>query len=610
MSRPEADGDVSLPQVVWRLTLGEPAGYDGAGVYAFAEVGGPGFTADGLVLLIDEPGLETEDVLASLRRAVGFHEWVDLEGILPVRAIVRHTDRVAVVSEACPAQPLSRVVGAVPIPPRASGELASLLAETLHDLHTQTLPGSIKPAGLAHGGIDLDHVLLGRSGEVRISGAGLAGALRRRGVEAVDMGFLAPEVRGGGRPAAPADVYAVTLVLLTCLIGRPPEPFPVHPEAHERAVEAVIAGAVGLDAEVADLIRAGLAVSPDARPSAAELAARLRGLLQRLGGRWLSAWAGDVVPRQPPYRLIPRDVVPVASTVQDEAPPVKRVAGDGSLRPLQRVGGRSATPDRRRVLLTSIGAVCSGALLFMLIYFSVDPLTRWWVSIYGPMETEDVPTDLPGPPPDAEPPPRPEEAPSTAKAPTASPAAPEASGAGVGPSAPAKVEVMPATPPSVELTQTEPPAGPGRAAALALATPDAQPELTEPAAVPPAPIVVRPVVVEPEKPPPLRSTDPLRAPILRESESAFGEDWEEVGRDQPLVDLEVHAPMADALRVVCANGVRADGKRKVALQPRRGRCDVRMQSLGDESRGSFRPDGSGSYTCRVEFADALRCHPD
>lgn len=607
MSRPEAERDASLPQVPWRLTLGEPAGYDGAGVYAFAEVDGPGFTADALVLLIDEPGLETADVLASLRRSVSFHEWVDLQGILPIRAIERHTDRVAVVSEAFPAQPLSRVVGAVPIPPRASGELASLLAETLHDLHTMTLPGSIKPAGLAHGGIDLDHVLISRSGEVRLSGTGLAGALRRRGVEAVDMGFLAPEVRGGGQPAAPADVYAATLILLTCLIGRPPEPFPVHPEAHERAVDAVIAGAVGLDEEVADLIRAGLAVSPDARPSASAFAGRLRGRLQRLGGRWLSAWAGDVVPRQPPYRPLPRDLAAVVAPAEAAAPRGKPSAGDGSLRPLQRVGGASGSPDRRRVLLTSIGAVGSGALLFILFYFSVDPLTRWWLSIYGPMDTEDVPTDLPGPPPDAEPPPRPKETPTTAKPPTATPAAAQVAGSGVAPSELATVEVAVVVPPPPEVEPPEPADPSSPAAALALATPDALPE---PAVVPRAPVVVQPVVVPPAVDSPLRSSDPLRAPLLRETKAAFGEDWEEVGRDQPVVKLEVHAPMADALRVVCANGVRADGKRKVALEARRGRCDVRMQSLGDESRGSFRPEDSGTFICRVEFADELRCHPD
>ena len=40
MSRPVAESADSLPTVTWRLTLGEPAGFDGSGVYAFAEVEG------------------------------------------------------------------------------------------------------------------------------------------------------------------------------------------------------------------------------------------------------------------------------------------------------------------------------------------------------------------------------------------------------------------------------------------------------------------------------------------------------------------------------------------------------------------------------------------
>ena len=58
MSRPVAESADNLPTVTWRLTLGEPAGFDGSGVYAFAEVEGHSFTADGHVLLIDAPELE------------------------------------------------------------------------------------------------------------------------------------------------------------------------------------------------------------------------------------------------------------------------------------------------------------------------------------------------------------------------------------------------------------------------------------------------------------------------------------------------------------------------------------------------------------------------
>ena len=77
-----------------------------------------------------------------------------------------------------------------------------------------------------------------------------------------------------------------------------------------------------------------------------------------------------------------------------------------------------------------------------------------------------------------------------------------------------------------------------------------------------------------------------------------------------MVTLKVEAPMADEIRVVCANGVSVDGKRKVSLEARLGRCDVRIRSVGDEARGTFRPEGSGDFICRVEFANELRCYPD
>ena len=603
MSRPVAESADNLPTVTWRLTLGEPAGFDGSGVYAFAEVEGHSFTADGHVLLIDAPELEGPEPVEQLRRAVGFHEWLDLEGVVPIRAIEPHTDRLAVVSEARQGQPLSRLVGSVPTPPRSAGEMVSVLAEMLHDLHTQTAPGEIKGAGLAHGGVDLDHVLLGRSGEVLLIGAGLAAPLRARGIQAVDLGFLAPEVRGGPRASASADVYAATVLLLTCLLGRPPEPFPSSSQPHAEAVETALAELGSLDPEVAQLIREGLSFDPQARPAASELGVRLRGLLQRTGGRWLSAWASDVVARQPHFRPIPREEELAPETTESRRPS-SAVVADGNLRPLTRVGGPGESPSRRRVLLTGLGAVGAGALLFIIIFFSVEPLTRWWVAIYGPMETEDVLTDMAGPPPDAEPPPDrdgpPEDPPAEAgPGGAATPDAPESEAASDGGS----VAVIA---PEAEAAGDTTEAQSGRTgAALALATPDTVPEPVDAQKVDPV------VVVEPEAEPPPPPPPPVPVePLLRQLEEPFGQDWEEVGRDQPMVTLKVEAPMADEIRVVCANGVSVDGRRKVSLEARLGRCDVRIRSVGDEARGTFRPEGSGDFICRVEFADELRCYPD
>ncbi|MEC8422725.1 MAG: hypothetical protein VX000_03045, partial [Myxococcota bacterium] len=92
-----------------------------------------------------------------------------------------------------------------------------------------------------------------------------------------------------------------------------------------------------------------------------------------------------------------------------------------------------------------------------------------------------------------------------------------------------------------------------------------------------------------------------------EAEEAFGQDWEEVGSDMPRLKLEVIAPLADDLRVVCANGVSAHGVDQVSLTARQGRCDVRVVGVSGLATGRFRPENAGRVTCRVEFADQLRC---
>lgn len=570
MPHPEPDTMPSLPRVAWRLGMAEPSGFDGAGVHALAEVTGQGFTADGMVHMLDEVGLAVPLTLEALRRSAGFHEWMRVEGVIPVRAIELEAGRVAVLSEAFGGQPLTRVIGAVPVPPRAAGELVAQLSQILHELHIVASPGAIKSAGLAHGGVDLDHVMVGRKGHVALLEAGVVAPLRERGVAAVDPGFLAPEVRDVAASTPAADVYGATLVLLTCLTGRPPDAFPPDPEAHAEAVEAVLAGVFELDGQIAELLRLGLSVDPTMRPSARELSSRLRADLPRLGGRWFSAWAGDSLARHPDYRPIPwGERVREATTAPQKM--AEGTHGGGGLRPLQKVGDGGWSLDPRRMLVTGAGVLGSFALLFLAFMVGVEPVTRWWLDNHGPMETEDVPTELQGPPRgDAS-----SASPQTAGEPAAGPAS-----AAVGV---ASVASAPAAP--------EPEPG-----GFALATANEAP-------VPQAPPPVKLETAPPPPPPPPTPVLPL--PIV--TEEPFGQDWEVVGPDKPILELEIEMPMADDLRVLCANGVTAHGVDRVSVQPRRGRCDVRAMGLSGVAKGHFTPENSGRVTCRVEFADVLRC---
>ena len=110
--------------------------------------------------------------------------------------------------------------------------------------------------------------MFGRKGHVALLEAGVVAPLRERGVAAVDPGFLAPEVRDFVASTPAADVYGATLVLLTCLTGRPPDPFPPDHEAHAEAVQAELAGVVEVDGQISELLRLGRLVDPPERPFA------------------------------------------------------------------------------------------------------------------------------------------------------------------------------------------------------------------------------------------------------------------------------------------------------------------------------------------------------
>jgi hypothetical protein len=224
-------------------------------------------------------------------------------------------------------------------------------------------------------------------------------------------------------------------------------------------------------------------------------------------------------------------------------------------------------------MLTGLGAVGAGALLFLVMYLAVEPVTRWWLDNHGEMDMEDVPTELQGPP-------RGEEG-GTVEVQAGGASPPPAGGGGTS----AGTVVV-----AVEEGADDP--------GFALATPDRAGE-----ALAPPKIKVETAPLPPPPPPPPQPVLPLP---LTDSEP-FGQDWEEVGEDQPILDLEVSSPLAEYLRVVCANGVTATGTDRVSLQPRKGRCDVQVRGLSGEARGSFRPENAGRVTCRVEFADQLRC---
>ncbi|KOU64485.1 serine/threonine protein kinase [Streptomyces virginiae] len=101
-----------------------------------------------------------------------------------------------------------------PLPGPVVRVLGAALARTLATAHAQ---------GVAHAGLSPAAVLLTTDGP-RLScfGAVRAAApdgVQRSGLPGLDSGSLAPEQAGGGRPAAPGDVYALGAVLAYAATG-------------------------------------------------------------------------------------------------------------------------------------------------------------------------------------------------------------------------------------------------------------------------------------------------------------------------------------------------------------------------------------------------------
>ena len=263
----DRSGVFSLPRVTWGFSFGPSSGVDGAGVHAPVEVRGSNFVADGHAHLLDEPSLQTPLVMDDLRSGLAFHENLNIDGIVPIRAVEPSGDRILVLSHAFAGQTLSELLGALEISDRAACEIAVQIADSLDQLHHAARDE--RGPSLVHGGVDLDHVLISATGNVALREAGLSDLLRTRNVDAVDGGFVAPESRGGGRGSEPADVYGVAMVLLSCLAGRPPKAFPSNARAHRQALEEALSKLPDLDVELDRILRSSLSEVPANRPSAA-----------------------------------------------------------------------------------------------------------------------------------------------------------------------------------------------------------------------------------------------------------------------------------------------------------------------------------------------------
>ena len=121
-----------------------------------------------------------------------------------------------VVMELVEGETLSDTISRGPIPSERTAAIGSSVAQALSYVHDQ---------GLVHRDVKPGNVLIGDDGRVRLTDFGIARLVDAARVTSTGMmvgtaSYLAPEQVAGEPVGAPADVYALGLVLLECLTGQ------------------------------------------------------------------------------------------------------------------------------------------------------------------------------------------------------------------------------------------------------------------------------------------------------------------------------------------------------------------------------------------------------
>ena len=133
--------------------------------------------------------------------------------------------------------------------------------------------------GVVHRDVKPTNVLVEADGRVRLADFGVSQLAGSTGMTAVDQtvgtaSYLAPEQVRGEPVGPPADVYALGLLLLECLSGRPEYPGDGWAAAEER-LERAPRIPPGLPEPLRGTLRAMTSTDPERRPTARAVAAAL-----------------------------------------------------------------------------------------------------------------------------------------------------------------------------------------------------------------------------------------------------------------------------------------------------------------------------------------------
>ena len=233
--------------------------------------------------------------------------------IVGVSDLVRLQERWAVVMDYVPGADLERVLEALAaageqFPVRAAFDVAVAVLRALHAAWIVD-NGTGSPLHLIHRDIKPSNVLLAEDGALKVLDFGVARVdlgTREAETGAVRPGtlrYMAPERLLGEEESPSGDVYATAVSVFELLIGEPLGRTPIIDPKHTAYVEGAVQRAKErapddeVLAQAVGILAAAMAAEPDDRPSASDLARDLAGLIGRLPGEDVHAFASRFMPR-------------------------------------------------------------------------------------------------------------------------------------------------------------------------------------------------------------------------------------------------------------------------------------------------------------------------
>jgi serine/threonine-protein kinase len=294
--------------------------------------------------------------------------------VVRVHDLVVHENEIGIVMDLVAGGHLRRAV-TFPCPPAQAAELTAQIADGLAAVHA---------TGVVHRDLKPENVLVDRdeagSARLRLTDFGIsrlvdAGTLTQTTVTGTP-GYLAPEVAGGGKVTAAADIYALGVILYELCTGR-------GPFLADNALVLILTATRqeaprpgGMPDPLWSLLAAMLAKDPARRPGAAETARTLRALAPALSGVPVctpptpsaDVGAAELAVAAPVARahLAPPAGTPLTTSFAPPSPPRSRREGrrTGFVGPDRQVGDGEG---RRHPRTLAAMAAAAGALVVVAV---------------------------------------------------------------------------------------------------------------------------------------------------------------------------------------------------------------------------------------------------